>query len=70
MTIESSALFSLSAEGVFYVLLGVFTVHAIFLGYHWFNYGEKRRVALTALTVYLLGGAVLFLALAFLLRTL
>lgn len=52
---------SLLIEGLFYVLLLLFTFHALFLGYHWFSYGESRKLSMTALAVYLIGGAVLFI---------
>ena len=65
-SIDSVALgniFALSLEGIFYVL--VFAIHAIFISYHWFTYGNSRSVALTALATYLVGGAVLFLTFSF-----
>ena len=54
------------SELVFYILLLIFTIHTIALSYHWFSYGEKRSVSMTALSVYLLGGAMLFLVMGFL----
>jgi len=56
-------LLTLGAEGLFYMLLLIFSVHVLFLGYHWFNYGTKYRTAVLALAIYLSGGAVFFLTL-------
>lgn len=67
INLDAGALIPLGAEITFYILLLIFTLHALFLGYHWFNYGTKRRIGLTALATYLLGGAALFLSLALLL---
>lgn len=46
---------------IFYVLLLAFTVHAVVLSYHWFTYGSSRSLSLTALAIYLCGGAILLL---------
>lgn len=51
-------------ELFFYILLFFFTLHALFLGYHWFAFGTDRRTPMVALAVYLGGGAILFLTLA------
>ncbi len=51
-------------EGLFWVLLLVFTLHILFLGYHWFAYGTSKRISLIALASYLSGGAVLFMTIA------
>lgn len=56
--------FSIGIEGIFYILLLTFTVIGTFLAYHWYAYGASRNVASIALATYLLGGAVLFLAIA------
>lgn len=58
------------AQMLFYILLLVFVVQSIVLGYHWFTYGSSRRISLVALAVYLLGGAVLFVTLSIALNTL
>jgi hypothetical protein len=65
--ISTSQLTSLGTEIAFYVLLLIFTINGLFLGYHWFNYGTKRKTATIALATYLIGGAALFLTLALLL---
>lgn len=65
--INVTDMLSSGAEIAFYVLLLIFTIHAVFLGYHWFNYGTKKRTGLIALAVYLWGGATLFITLAILL---
>ena len=57
-------------ELVIYILLFVFIVHALVLAYHWFSYGTNRNTATTALTLYLGGGAVFFVALFIALPTL
>ena len=51
-------------EGAFWVLLLAFTLHALFLGYHWFSYGTSRQISLIALASYLSGGALLFITLS------
>lgn len=61
---------SFAAEITFYVLLLVFTLHAFFLGYHWFTYGEKKRTGEIALVIYLIGAALFFITLALLLKNL
>lgn len=48
-------------QGLFFCMLLVFTLHAIFLAYHWFSYGTSKRISLIALAAYLLGGAVLLI---------
>lgn len=45
----------------FFILLFAYTIHGIFLAYHWFTYGSSREMSITGLVVYLFGGAVLFL---------
>ncbi len=42
---------------IFFVLMLVFIVHSLFLGYHWFTYGSNKKTAMTALATYLLGSA-------------
>jgi hypothetical protein len=51
-------------ELVFFILIIVFVVHACFLAYHWFTYGDSRKLSMTALAIYLIGGAVLFMTLS------
>jgi hypothetical protein len=51
-------------QGAFYVMLFIFMVHALVLGYHWFTYGTSRHISLIALASYLSGGAVLFMTIA------
>lgn len=51
-------------EALFFVLLFVFAIHSLFLGYHWFTFGTDRHTSMIALAVYLVGGAVLFITLA------
>ncbi len=68
MPFDLTALTHTGLEGLFYVLLLTFTIHALFLAYHWFTYGSNRRVSLIALATYLTGGAVLFLTYASALR--
>ena len=58
------------AEGVFWILLIVFVLHAFFLGYHWFTFGTNKQLSTTALAIYLSGGAILFLTLSLALRAL
>ncbi len=50
-------------EAVFFILLLAYAVHGSFLCYHWFTYGQSRELSLMALSVYLVGGVVLFLTL-------
>ncbi len=51
-------------EFLFFILLFIFSVHALFLGYHWFAYGTDKKISMLALALYLGGGAILFLVLA------
>ena len=60
----------LGTEILFFALLLFYTIHGCFLAYHWFTYGSSRRISTIALSVYLAGGAVLFLTLSFGLSTL
>lgn len=68
MDISITSFFQMGIEGLFYVLLFVFTIHAIFLTFHWFSYGSDKRTSLIALAIYLIGGAILFLTLSIALR--
>lgn len=56
--------FALGLEMFFYVLLFIFSVHALFLGYHWFAFGTDKQTSMIALAVYLGGGAIFFLVFA------
>ncbi len=67
---DSLSFAHIGIEGLFYVLLLFFTVHAVFLSYHWFTYGSSKQMSLAALATYLIGGAVLFLTLSFALNSL
>lgn len=60
----------LGIEGLFYILLLTYTVYALFLAYHWFTFGESKRMSLIALATYLIGGAILFLTLSIALNSL
>lgn len=55
---------------LFFVLLLLFTLHGCFLAYHWFTYGSDKKMSAIALSVYLTGGAVLFLTFSFGINTL
>lgn len=55
----------LGMQGLFFTLLLIFTLHSVFLAYHWFTYGSSKKMSMTALAVYLSGGAVLLLTLSF-----
>ncbi len=61
---DLSYLIPTGLEGIFFVLLFVFSLHALFLGYHWFTFGTSRHVSSIALALYLGGGAILFLTLS------
>ncbi len=60
--------FQIGIEGLYYILLLIFTIHTIFLVFHWFTYGNDRRTSLIALAIYLVGGAILFVTLSLALR--
>ncbi len=57
-------------QGGYYVLLLIFTIQAVILSYHWFTWGSSKTISLTALAVYLCGGAILLLTLSVTLTTL
>ncbi len=59
---------ALGIEGLYYVLLFMFTVYGVFLAYHWFAFGTSKKTSLLALALYLVGGSVLFLTLSLALR--
>lgn len=48
-------------EIIFYILIIIFALHALFLTYHWFTYGDSAKLSMAALAIYLAGGATLFL---------
>lgn len=70
MNTDIGYLTSVGFEGLFFVLLFIFTLHAFFVGYHWFTFGTSRHISTIALATYLCGGAILFLTLAFSMQTL
>lgn len=39
----------------FYILLGMATIHALVLAYHWRSYGANKTQSLVGIAVYLLG---------------
>ncbi len=59
-----SDMIGMGIQGIFYVLALVFVIQALFLGFHWINYGEDKKVAVTALAVFLMGGAALLITIA------
>ena len=63
-------MFSTAIQIGFYILLLAFTIQTVFLAYHWFKYGSSRSISVTALAIYLSGGAILFLTLSLALNTL
>jgi hypothetical protein len=65
LTIDMSRAMEVGGLLLFYVLLLVFTLHALFLAYHWFSFGTDNKTSMLALAVYLIGGSTLFLILAF-----
>lgn len=67
--IPFEAAFSFLAEGMFYLLLLIYTVHVVILAYHWFHYGTSKVISMAALAAYLSGGAFIFLSLSYLLIT-
>lgn len=64
---------SFTSQGIhilFYILLIVFTIHAVFITYHWFTYGSSKHISMSALATYLSGGAILLLTFSFALQAL
>ena len=57
-------------ELIFYVLLLIFVLHTLVVSYHWFTYGDSKKISTTALAIYLIGGAILFLTFGITLTTL
>jgi hypothetical protein len=64
MGIGINAFIRSAGEGLFFILLLAFAIHAIFVTYHWFSYGSSKNTSLIALAIYLSGGAILLLALS------
>lgn len=67
---DAIPLLSLGLKGFFFIVLIFFVLHAIFLAYHLFAYGNSRSVSIAALGIYLAGGAVLLATLAIALSSL
>lgn len=65
-----SNLLPLSAEFLFYLITLIFTLYSLAIAYHWFSYGTEKKTASTALSVYLMVSASLFLFLIYSLVTL
>ncbi len=70
MMLDTTTLLYDAGVGFFYVLLFIFALHALFVGYHWFTYGSSKRISLTAFAIYLLGGAFFLLTISLALQTL
>lgn len=64
MDIQVSTYLPKIIQGMFFVLLFIYSLYGVFLSYHWFTFGNSRQTSRLALVVYLGGGAVLFLTLA------
>jgi hypothetical protein len=56
------------AELLFYICIGIFALQSLFFAYHWFTYGSSKRISVTALAIYLSGGAVIFMILSLMLH--
>lgn len=52
---------ALFMQGVFFILLLIFTIYTSFMAYHWFRYGVSRETSSRALTLYLSVGVLCFL---------
>ena len=48
----------IGVQAIFYILLFIFVLNALFLAYHWFSFGSSKSTSLLALGIYLGGGAV------------
>ena len=68
--IDLYPLIEFGMKGLFFILLFFFTVHAIFLAYHWFAFGNNKAMSMIALAAYLIGGAILLMTYAIALNTL
>ena len=64
MDIQIGAYLPTFIQGMFLVLLFIYSLYGVFLAYHWFTFGTSKQTSRLALVVYLSGGAVLFLTLA------
>ena len=60
ISVDFSGALASGIDGLFYILVLVFVIHAIALSYHWTNYGNSKTTSLAALATYLMGAAVLF----------
>ena len=60
----SSSLVASGMEIIFFLLNIVFCIQAAILAYHWFTYGKNKEAAWSALTTYLVGGAILLFTMA------
>lgn len=69
-TLNFSAFASQGIQILFYVLLIAFTIHTVFLSYHWFAYGNSKHISMLALATYLSGGAILLLTFSLALQAL
>jgi len=65
---DVSTMLHTGAQGIFFILLIIFTLHAVFLAYHWFTYGDSKHISMLALATYLGGGALLLLTFSFAIR--
>ncbi len=64
-TILSAVSIAFVLQLLFFILLLFFALQAAFLGYHWFNYGNSKRMTWTALCIYLSGGSLLLITYLF-----
>ncbi len=67
---DTTLLLAQGIEVLYFVLLLFFTIHAVILSYHWFTYGSSKHISMTALCIYLSGGALLLLTLSAAITTL
>ncbi len=70
MGLISSEMLHAIGQGGFYILLLIFTIQTVFLGYHWFTFGSNKQMSLLAFAIYLGGGAILLITLSIALNTL
>lgn len=66
---QINSLLAMGAEFGFYLLVLIFVFHALFLGYHWLSYGASRAASMSALAIYLCGGALILLSLSYIVTT-
>jgi phosphotransferase system glucose/maltose/N-acetylglucosamine-specific IIC component len=64
ISLNFSEILTTGVQGLFYLLLCAFALHAVFLAYHWFAFGSSKQVSMIALAIYLSGGAILFMTLS------